>query len=246
MAGANDSVSLPVAKATLAGDDLWTLLNAGAVGNLAPSDVSAITLALLLLATQMAMQRAATPFVGIDVQIDAFMAHGGLFLALQTSGDLFRTPLLAQEPFDLLPSLPGNACTICIALPVEGEFIRLVGAIALLPAIAAQLARDRALMATDQDGDASLVMSGFHQSVYLVSLFAGKLCVAHLCASLTWRLEKHAYAIAACLQPLISKLHFNLNPPFVICGRAKYGVCRDDHWMVRLISKTKWQMINGK
>jgi hypothetical protein len=30
--------------------------------------------------------------------------------------------------------------------------------------------------------------------------------------------EEHAYAIAACSKPLISKLHFNLNPPFVIEG----------------------------
>jgi hypothetical protein len=41
-------------------------------------------------------------------------------------------------------------------------------------------------------------MAGFLQNVYLVSLFTGKLRIVHLGASLTWWLEKHAYAIAAC------------------------------------------------
>ncbi len=50
MTGANDGVRFPVTVATLASDDLWTLIDAGAVGDLAPADVPAITLALLLLA----------------------------------------------------------------------------------------------------------------------------------------------------------------------------------------------------
>src|SRR5450759_178606 len=128
----------------------------------------------------MTMQRAAAPFVCIDVQIDAFMAHRWLFLQLQTPGDLLRTPLLAQEPLDLLPSLRSNPRTICVALPVEGQFICLIRAIALLAAVAPQLARDRALMATDHDCDLRLVLSGFHQAVYLVSLFTGKLPIAHV------------------------------------------------------------------
>src|SRR5882762_6606555 len=126
------------------------------------------------------------------------MTDGRLFLQPQTPGDLLRTPLLAQEPFDLLPSLPGNARPIGVALPVVGELICLKGAIALQPAVAAELARDRALVATDHDGDLRLVMSGSLQGVYLVSLFTGKLLIVHLCASLTWRLIKHAHAIAAC------------------------------------------------
>jgi hypothetical protein len=38
-------------------------------------------------------------------------------------------------------------------------------------------------MATNQRRDVSLVMAGFLQNVYLVSLFAGKLFIVHLCAS---------------------------------------------------------------
>src|SRR3990172_882046 len=123
----------------------------------------------------MTIKGAAAPFICVDIQIDAFMAHGGLVLQFQTPGDLLRTPSLAQEPFDLLPSLPSNTRMICVALPVIREFICLLGAIAFLPAIATQLARDRAFMATDQNGNVRLVMAGFLQGVYLVSLFTGKL-----------------------------------------------------------------------
>src|SRR5687768_2228150 len=121
----------------------------------------------------MAMQRATPSFVCIDVKIDAFMAHGGLFLKFQTTGDLLRTPLLAQELLDLFPRLPGNARPIGVALPVVREFICLIGAIAFQSTVASQLARDGALMATNQAGDLRLVMSGSLQGVYLVSLFTG-------------------------------------------------------------------------
>ena len=144
------------------------------------------------------MQSAAAALVRIDIEIDAFMAYGRLLLELQTSGDLLRTPVLAQEPLDLLPSLPGNTRTIRLALPVVGQFICLVVAITFLAAVAPQLSRDRALMATDHRGDESLIMAGSLQNVYLVSLFTGKLFIVHCVLLLTWRLEKHAHAIAAC------------------------------------------------
>ncbi len=126
------------------------------------------------------------------------MAYAGLFLQLEAPGDLFRTPILAQEPLDQLPGLRRNTRTIGFALPLEGKFICLLRAIALRPAVALQLARDRALMATDRDGDLRLVVTGFLQAVYLVSLFPGKLRIAHLCASFDLAVEEHAYAIAAC------------------------------------------------
>src|SRR6185503_2546073 len=141
----------------------------------------------------MAVQRAPAPLVSIDVAVDPFRAHAGLLCQLQTSGNLFRTPVLAQESLDLLPGLPGNARTIGRALPVVSEFIRLVVAIAFLPTVASQLARNGALMATEQCGNASLVVAGFLQDVYLVSLFPGKLFIVHGVLLLTWRLIKHAH-----------------------------------------------------
>jgi hypothetical protein len=47
-------------------------------------------------------------------------------------------------------------------------------------------------------------MASFLQDVNLVSLLAGKLHIAHQCASLTWRFEKARYATAAC--PSIANL----------------------------------------
>jgi hypothetical protein len=62
--------------------------------------------------------------------------------------------------------------------------------IALLATVAPQLARDRALVATDHQGDVTLVMAGFLQDVYLVSLFTGKLFIVHLCASFDLAVNK--------------------------------------------------------
>src|SRR5829696_7845450 len=82
MAGAHDGVRLPVAEPTFASHDLWSFLDADAIGNLTPANISAITFALLLLAAQMLMQSATAPFLCIDVEIDAFMADGWLLLKL--------------------------------------------------------------------------------------------------------------------------------------------------------------------
>jgi hypothetical protein len=70
----------------------------------------------------------------------------------------------------------------------------------MLSAVPAQLTKDRVLLASNDDGNLTLIMSGFQQSVYLISLFAGKLCVAHLCASLTWSLKS---------MPTLPSLPFN-------------------------------------
>src|SRR6185503_8983833 len=138
MASTHDSIHFPVAEPAFAGYDLGTLIYAGSVGNLAPAGVSAVTLALFLLTAQMTMQRATAPFVGIDVKVDPFMAHAGPLLLLEMRADLVRTPVQAQKSLDLLPSLPGNARTIGRALPVVRQFIRLIMAVALLPAVAPQ------------------------------------------------------------------------------------------------------------
>src|ERR1700710_2433908 len=144
------------------------------------------------------MQGAPAPFVGIDVEVDPFMADSRLLLQLQAPVDLFGTPVLAQESLHLLPSLPRNPRTIGLALPIVGQFIGLVVPIAFLAAVAPQFPRDGALMATDQRRYMTLVVAGFLQNVYLVSLFTGELVILHGVLLLTWRLEKHAHAIAAC------------------------------------------------
>src|SRR5688572_31998345 len=78
-------------------------------------------------------------------------------------------------------------------------------------------------MATNYGGDLSLVMPGFHQGVYLVSLSASKLPIVHCVLLLTWRLEKHAYAIAACSQPPISKVALQVESTICHCFRSGPG-----------------------
>src|SRR5215208_2846233 len=101
-------------------------------------------------------------------------------------------------------------------------------------------------MATNQQRDLRLVLAGFFQSVDLVSSFPGKLRIVHLCASLTWWLEKHAYAIAACslttnfkvaLQVESTIFHFS----FVIGEELLIG---PDSRNVNL--NDKWKMANDK
>jgi len=65
--------------------------------------MTAVTFALLLLAAQVAIKRAATLLVGIDVEIDALVTDGGSMFQFQTTGDLFRTPLLPQQQFNQQP-----------------------------------------------------------------------------------------------------------------------------------------------
>src|SRR5712691_346866 len=127
----------------------------------------------------MAMERAAAPLVSIDVEIDAFMAYGPLSLELQATVDLLRAPLLVQQQFHLLPNLGRDARTMTMTVPAAGQLLGLVGVIAMLSAVPVQFTRDRALVATEDGCNLRLIMFGFHQSVYLVSLFASKLCVAH-------------------------------------------------------------------
>jgi hypothetical protein len=60
-----------------------------------------------------------------------------------------------------------------------GQSLGLLGAIAALAAIAAQLTTDRRSVHTEEASDLALSASVLHQGINLVSLFLGKLCVAH-------------------------------------------------------------------
>jgi hypothetical protein len=152
------------------------------------------------------MERAAAPFLGIDVKIDAFITDAGLVLQFQTPADLLRAPVLTHQTLDLLPSFPGNARTICFALSIDGKLVCLIWAIAFQATVATKFARDSALMKTkvgrDLESGYGLPLSGCISDIFV----HGQAAYSSLCALLTWRLEKHAYAIAACSQPPISKV----------------------------------------
>ena len=161
---------------------MGSLFNAGAIADLASPDGPAITLALFLLAAEMAMQTAAAPLLGIDVRIDPCVAHGRLFLELQPPRGLLRIPVPAHKSLDFLPSLPGDARTIGSALPIVGQFVRLMRPIAYPPVVAPQFTKDRALMAPQH---LSLVSSRSFQGVYLISLFTSKLLIVDCVLLLT-------------------------------------------------------------
>lgn len=55
----------------------------------------------------------------------------------------------------------------------------MLGAIAALPAVALEFARDGGFVAADDGGHLGLAVVSFFQGVNLVSLLAGKLRVAH-------------------------------------------------------------------
>ena len=76
-----------------------------------------------------------------------------------------------------------------LVAPAVGQLLSLTQSVTDMTTIAMQLTRERTFVATDDRGDLRLVLSGFQQGAYLISLVAGKLCVAHQCASLTWRLK---------------------------------------------------------
>ena len=97
-------------------------------------------------------------------------------------------------------------------------------------------------MATNQQRDLRLVLAGFFQSVDLVSSFPGKLRIVHLGASLTWWLEKHAYAIAAC----------SLTTNFKVALQVESTIWSDSQvrsraWTSELSEQNdKWKMANDK
>ena len=87
-------VPFPVTIATLLVHDLRALLDAHPIGDLTPPQVTPVTPPLLLLAAQIADERAAASLVGIDVEIDALVTDARTSLGLAPPGDLLGTPVL--------------------------------------------------------------------------------------------------------------------------------------------------------
>lgn len=83
------------------------------------------------------MQHSALSLVSVDVLVDALVAGRAVVLQGQASGNLFGTPLLDKEAFDLLPRLGRDARLGTKLLPHNSQLLHLSGTIASLPAIAA-------------------------------------------------------------------------------------------------------------
>ena len=92
------------------------------------------------------MEVSARSLISVAVLVAALMAETGLRLALEMTGDLFRTPVLEQSRFDLQPRGGidvGGGGTGLLLFADAGARLCLLGTIAPLPAISSQFARDR-------------------------------------------------------------------------------------------------------
>ncbi len=78
-----------------------------------------------------------------DTQDNALVADALLLLQLEPPRNLFGTPLLPQQSLDARPCSTLDARAVRVQLSRERQFLCLLGAIATLPAVARQLARDR-------------------------------------------------------------------------------------------------------
>lgn len=65
-------------------------------------------------------------------------------------------------------------------------------------------------MDADEGGDFSSAVGGFHQSVNLVSLLAGKLLVTQSVLLLTWRLKQHESYSSLPFNHEVQKLHLQV------------------------------------
>jgi hypothetical protein len=117
-------------------------------------------------------------FVHQDVLIDPFMTDRKGLSSAQPTRDLLGTPIQLQFIFNHLPRFRLDAYGLMKA-STNGQKMGLLGSITSLAAIPPQLSADGRFMASEHFGDFSSIMVHFQQGINLVSLFLGKLCVAH-------------------------------------------------------------------
>ena len=143
--------------------------------DLAPSVPPAgVALSLLLLAAQVLPQRAASSFVGINMLIKRLMTDW------QFASNLLRAPLHAKHIGGLLTHPGGHRSGVSALLRSLGrQLTGLLGPIAFKPAVARKLPADGGLVPIQQLGDLSLIVSGFHEGVNLISFSLAEVFVFH-------------------------------------------------------------------
>jgi hypothetical protein len=100
MCGVNDGVALPVADLRALLNVGWTLADGAAMGDLTtPVSPTQVTFAPGFLAAQVLVQVTPGGFVGINMQVHAFVTD------LQLAGNLFGAPLHTQVKIHLCPYL---------------------------------------------------------------------------------------------------------------------------------------------
>ena len=172
---ANDRVAFPMAHLLSSFDMRRPVTQGAPVRDLAPSVApTGVALSLLLLAAQVLPQRAASSLVGINMLVKRLMTDW------QFASDLLRTPLHAQQIGGLLAN-PGRHTSRVSALlrSLGRQLTGLLGPIAFKPAVARKLPADGGLVSIQQLGNLSLIVSGFHKGVDLISFNLAEMFVVH-------------------------------------------------------------------
>jgi len=145
------------------------------VRNLAPSFPTArVALSLLLLAAKVLPQRVASSFVLVNMPVKRLMADW------QLASNLLRTPLQAQQMSGLLAHPGGHSRSVSALLRSLGhQLTGLLGPIAFKPAVARELPADSRFVSIQQLGNLSLIVSGFHKGVDLISFNLAEMFVVH-------------------------------------------------------------------
>src|SRR3989304_6448038 len=126
----------------------------------------------------MTIQIASRMFVRQDILVNPLVADLDGRIPIQPSRDLLWAPIQTQLRFDQLPCFRQDSHSAVIAT-TKRFVMSLLGPVASQTAIAAQLPTYGGFVRANHCGDLRSVVTHFQQGIYLVSLFLGKLCVAH-------------------------------------------------------------------
>ena len=172
---ADDRVAFPMAHLLSSFDMRRPIPQGAPVRDLAPSVPPAgVALSLLLVAAQVLPQLAASGLVGIYMLVKRLMADW------QLASNLLRTPLQAQQIGGLLAHPGGHSRSVSALLRSLGrQLTSLHRPIAFKPAVARKLPADGRFVSIQQLGNLSLIVSGFHKGVDLISFNLAEMFVGH-------------------------------------------------------------------
>ena len=172
---ADDRVAFPMAHLLSSFDMRRPITQGAPVRDLASSVPPAgVALSLLLVAAQVLPQLAASGLVGINMLVKRLMADW------QLASNLLRTPLQAQKIGRLLAHPGGHSRSVSALLrSLSRQLTGLLGPIAFKPAVARELPADSRFVSIQQLGDLSLIVSGFHKGVDLISFHLAEMFVIH-------------------------------------------------------------------
>src|SRR5690606_14294186 len=122
--------------------------------------------------------------VVIHMLINPFMTHRMLLARAQPATDLLGTPLFLEQVLDPVPSVHRNAPMDFGVSPGQHQPVGLLGAITPAALIPPDLAADGGRVNPHNEGDLLVPLSRFQQSLNLIALLQGQLCVvSHQCSS---------------------------------------------------------------